>query len=406
MEAGPRTLGAVLGAVEEASRPRRRSALAWELRPEDGHLPVLDGLRGLAMGLVFLYHVVVYPPWRRPFAVGWVGIELFFVLSGFLITGLIVDSTGEKHQLRNFYVRRALRILPLYYLVLGVLYVWQWIQGGAQAERVLGEQSWFWLLQQNLQMAFEGWYKPLHFAHLWSLAHEVQFYAVWPLLLVALGPRYSLVACGVLAFGSFALRNLLPLSWPFSYAATFNHLEGMMAGSAIALLMRTQRDLLGRIAPLALVAAGLPLVWLAAQPKGLHISDEHVMRYVYPVLAIFFGALLCSTFAAGRIGRASRAVFCARPLLWIGKYSYGIYLTHWVIHLQLKRPLLDALVPRVGEAGAHAVSVLIQVVLVGLLSVLGYHLIELPALKLKNVLAPRPRGRVAEIPERELRRTA
>src|SRR5688572_33512867 len=93
------------------------------------------------MGLVFLYHVVVYPPWRRPFAIGWVGIELFFVLSGFLITGLIVDSTGEKNQLRNFYVRRALRILPLYYLVLVVLYVWQWIQGGAQAERILRSEE-------------------------------------------------------------------------------------------------------------------------------------------------------------------------------------------------------------------------------------------------------------------------
>jgi peptidoglycan/LPS O-acetylase OafA/YrhL len=402
VEAGPRSEGSA-GA---GSRPRPRLALAWRLLPENGHLPVLDGLRGLAMLLVFLYHVVVYPPWRRPFAIGWIGIELFFVLSGFLITGLIVDSTGERHQLRNFYVRRALRILPLYYLVLAVLYVCTWVQGGPAAERVLGEQAWFWLLQSNLQMAFEGWYKPLYFAHFWSLAHEIQFYAVWPLLLVALGPRRALLATGVIAAASFTLRNALPVAWPFSYAATFNHLEGMMAGSAIALLLRQERGALGRVAPWALVAAGLPLAWLALRPTGLHISDEHVMRFVYPALAVFFGALLCSTFEAGRVGRASRAVFCAKLFLWIGKYSYGIYLSHWVIHLQLKRPLLEWLTPAFGEAGAHALSVLIQVLLVGALSFAGYHLVELPALRLKNVLAPRPRGRMAELPEREFRKTA
>jgi peptidoglycan/LPS O-acetylase OafA/YrhL len=370
-------------------------------------VPVLDGLRGLAMLLVFLYHVVIYPPWRRPFALGWVGIELFFVLSGFLITGLIVDSEGETNRLRNFYVRRALRILPLYYLVLAILYVWLWIQGGPLSERVLGQQAWFWGLQQNLLMAYDGWYKPLYFAHFWSLAHEIQFYAVWPLLLVALGPRRALWASAGIAVGSCALRNGLAISWPFSYAATFNHLEGMMAGAAIALCLRLHRGALGRLAPLALLVTGLPLACLATRPGGLHISDERVMRLAYPVLALFFGALLCSTFEAGRVGRAARALFSSRPLLWIGKYSYGIYLTHWVVHLQLKRPLLDWLGQGTStEAGAHLLSVLIQAVLVALLSVLGYHLVELPALRLKNVLAPRPRGRVSELPERELRRTA
>ncbi|HEX6886058.1 MAG TPA: acyltransferase [Planctomycetota bacterium] len=386
---------------------QRPSALAWRLAPEDGHVPVLDGLRGLAMLFVFLYHVVVYPPWRAPFALGWVGIELFFVLSGFLITGLIVDSEGERNQLRNFYVRRGLRILPLYYLVLAVLYVQVWIQGGNQAGRILGEQSWFWLLQQNLLMANEGWYKPLYFAHFWSLALEVQFYAVWPLVLVALGPRQALWACAAVALGSFALRNGLPVAWPFSYAATFNHLEGMMVGSAIALMLREKRETLGRVAPLALALTGLPLLYLGLRPSGLHISSEHVMRHVYPLLAVFFGALLCATFEVGRVGRAARAAFGCRPLLWIGKYSYGIYLTHWVVHLQLKRPLLDWLVPALGtEARAHAASVLLQTALVALLAVLAYHLVELPALRLKNVLAPRPRGRVAGLPERELRRTA
>jgi peptidoglycan/LPS O-acetylase OafA/YrhL len=360
------------------------------------------------MLLVFLYHVAVFPPWRAPFATGWVGIELFFVLSGFLITGLLVDSAGEERQLGKFYVRRALRILPLYYVVLALLAAWAWLQGRPLAARILGDQPWFWLLQQNFLMAFEGWYKPLYYAHFWSLALEVQFYVVWPPVLLLLGPRRALWACGVLGFGSFLLRNGLGIAWPFSYAATFTHLEGVMVGSALALLIRSHPERLGRLAPLVLAGSSLLVVALVAGGGGLHISDERVLRFGYPVLSLFFGALLCATFDAGRAGRAARAAFASRPLLWIGKYSYGIYLTHWVIHLQLKRPLLEWFAPRTtSDAQAHLLAVLVQAGLTAVLAVIAHHLVELPALRLKDALVPRPSGRVTGMPARgEVRRTA
>jgi peptidoglycan/LPS O-acetylase OafA/YrhL len=382
-------------------------APVWNLQGDLGHVPALDGLRGFAMFLVLVYHIVDYLPWRKPFAVGWCGIELFFVLSGFLITGLLLDSEGERHRLRNFYLRRALRILPLYYLVLIGLYLSIWLGGNAASERVLAEQHWFWLLIQNMHMALNGWYKPMYFSHFWSLAVEVQYYVVWPVVLVLVGAQRGLIVCALVAATSFTLRNALPISFPYSYAATFMRLEGVMIGSVLAILMRTRRELLGRLAPLVLVGAGVPLVLFALTPDGLHISSPWVIRIGYPLLALFFAAVLVSIFDTGRVGRASRAVFASRFCLWIGKYSYGIYLSHWVIHLKLRQPLLDWLTPLVGSLPvASTISFLIQGLLSIGFSVVSYHLVELPMMRLKNVLAPRPRGRLTEIGLPEIRRTA
>jgi peptidoglycan/LPS O-acetylase OafA/YrhL len=377
----------------ESTRAARSARLAWDIAPRTGHFPSLDGLRGLAVSFVFFYHCVIFPAWREPFTIGWCGIELFFVLSGFLITGLIVDTRGEPHALRNFWVRRALRIVPLYYVALAYLYLSLAHAGGPKAAHALSEQPWFWLYAQNLFMAFHGWYDPLTFTHFWSLAIEVQYYFLWPLVLLAVGPRYALAACAVVGLGSAVLRNVLPVTFPFSYLATFTHLEGLMVGSAMALLLRSRRELLGCWAPRAFVAGGVGLVALALMRHGLHVSDPWVMRLGYSFYALLFGGLLASVLDTGRVGRFARGVFERPGIVFVGKYSYGIFVTHWIVHLETKKPLLDWIVPAVHPAWlAYTLVLLVQAALTMTLSLLAYHLVEERFLRLKDVLAPRARN--------------
>jgi len=162
------------------------------------HIPELDGLRGLAILYVFFHNVgthglgetesFVVKIYSLIADIGWIGVQLFFVLSGFLITGILLEKQCSKDVYKNFYVRRVLRIFPVYYVSLIILFVlpeaanWDvpW------AEKSSDYQIWYWLYAIN-------WIQPLttglEIGHLWSLAIEEQFYLIWPLLVAGLTRR-------------------------------------------------------------------------------------------------------------------------------------------------------------------------------------------------------------------------
>ena len=193
--------------------------------PARRHIPVLDGLRGLAVVLVLLFHLdrlsgAAWPDrvLARLFGAGWVGVDLFFVLSGFLITGILVDTAAQRNFFRNFYARRALRIFPLYYALLVVGFaVYPTFAPAIHADRdwrlFLDGQWWFWSYLANIRLAAVGG-APMNFGHLWSVAIEEQFYLVWPLLLLLawrLGRRWAspersaLVAASIATAGSLVV---------------------------------------------------------------------------------------------------------------------------------------------------------------------------------------------------------
>jgi len=176
-----------------------------------GRLPVLDGVRGLAILMVMLHH---FTPDHGAgilsvLHLGWVGVDLFFVLSGFLITGILFDAKGSANYFQNFYARRGLRIFPLYYgillLILFALPLLQWLDvihvPGLDQVRVW--QPWLWLHSSNLLLAWKGQWMldsgVIRMNHFWSLAVEEHFYLVWPVV-VALFDRKSLmkIAAGVI----------------------------------------------------------------------------------------------------------------------------------------------------------------------------------------------------------------
>ncbi len=157
------------------------------------HRPALDGVRGIAILVVFLYDCLKLPSGgivnllgRKLSSAGWTGVDLFFVLSGFLITGILLDSRGQPGYFRSFFARRSLRIFPLYFTALWVTFVgvpWLahfWSPAAPVAQRVAvlsQDQVWFWTYMQNWMFAFRGiWPDVNYLNHFWSLAVEEQFY--------------------------------------------------------------------------------------------------------------------------------------------------------------------------------------------------------------------------------------
>jgi len=226
--------------AQPAAAPRRR---ATTVTAEDalgrlvrGHMPALDGLRGIAILLVLAHGFDVIQTRGGPghdvdlvLDVGWIGVQLFFVLSGFLITGILLDTRSSPHYFRKFWVRRALRIFPLYY---GVLLV----------AALFGHGSiYLWTYTNNFATAF-GHGDPT-FPHFWSLAVEEQFYLLWPLV-VWLVARRGVVALSV-ALSALAIASRIYARHRWGYEAAYEftpcRMDALAIGAGTAALIRSDR---------------------------------------------------------------------------------------------------------------------------------------------------------------------
>ena len=202
------------------------------------HIPALDGIRGIAIIWVVLHNATAMPfaPASRGWHVlpllaqpGWIGVQLFFALSGFLITAGLLDSRGSPHFFRDFYAKRALRIVPLYYTVLFVLLVLLPWLARPPAPFSSAHQAPLWFFAANWVESL-----PYGFAHFWSLAVEEQFYLLWPLVVVGLAPRGLLRACLWIAAGALLLRGALAAygvaSWTL-YVNTACRMDALALGA-------------------------------------------------------------------------------------------------------------------------------------------------------------------------------
>src|SRR5258708_14308594 len=237
-----------------------------------GHLPALDGVRGLAILLVLLYHSVgqTAATNRLEAAVNWalgygfLGVDLFFVLSGFLITGILYDSRAEPGYFRTFYMRRVLRIFPLYYGVLAVVFFGVSLIPALRGSEIAGlreHQAWAWLYGINVYLSIQGGWVLSYIDHFWSLAVEEHFYFVWPLRVCLLGARPRLLmrkALGLSAV-SLAARGTASLSGTSTVATTVLtpfQLDALCLGGFFAVWLRQPRGELAvkrAILPIALV---------------------------------------------------------------------------------------------------------------------------------------------------------
>lgn len=210
------------------------------------HIAELDGLRGFAILLVLMTHFWTYPGDTGRFnliaAAGWMGVDLFFVLSGFLITGILWDARGEKRYFTNFIARRTLRIFPLYYLLLLLVFIVLPALGLAGNSLAWQEDAWLYFFHlSNFALASGGW-QTFALDITWSLSIEEQFYLVWPLAARILNLRRLLALCLSLVIlvpiARWAGFQLLGLDWMWMHMMMPLRTEGFALGALVALVWK------------------------------------------------------------------------------------------------------------------------------------------------------------------------
>jgi peptidoglycan/LPS O-acetylase OafA/YrhL len=343
---------------------------------------------------------------------GVVGVDLFFVISGFLITGLLLEAKGKPHYFRNFYARRTLRIFPLYYFVLACsfLVLPLFVTPSPLLAVAQAQQGWLWTYLSNFYIAAtSSWESMTYFAHFWSLAIEEQFYLVWPLV-VLLASREGLarICLGVIVAG-LALRIGLVLNGVSELSVsvlTPCRVDTLCVGAFLATHIRRPgvRDRWvaqsGRVAVLLAIVLAALIVFVAVtkfEPLVLH----QVRNSLYALL--FAALILVALKGRADDGRFNVVTLVLRSsiLRFFGKYSYGLYVYHalltWLMIEAQTEQWLD------GVTGNHALTIVVRAVMGVVVSLavamLSYHLLEKRFLALKRYFeaspAPATAGRSA-----------
>ena len=373
--------------------------------PPSKYVPALDGIRGLAILSVLGFHLLASNSFTGSHVCdllvkirmsGWVGVDLFFALSGFLITGILLDTREDPGCLRNFYMRRLLRIAPLYYLVLGLLLVGfqpsTWVEGRP-----------FLLLLTYLQNTPFWWGSPVPGAlandtlHLWSLAAEEQFYFLWPLVVLLVPGRRSLLWVAIAGIALSPISRYLLLAHGASFQATYKltvcRADSLLAGASLAIGYRSSlRSALLRIAPLAFtlsVVACLLLSWRTGN------FDYNVNRWLnlvgYSLVAVASTSLIA--LALSPTTRTSRTL--EAPILrFFGRYSFGLYIFHQIVASVVEAHFGSALHHLVPQKSLfHLVSTAFVLRITSPLPGFSFHYGERPFLRLKRLFDAHPERR-------------
>jgi peptidoglycan/LPS O-acetylase OafA/YrhL len=359
--------------------------------PTPSRIAPLDGLRGLAVLAVILYHASLFEPpsagaaavLRAAARLGWAGVDLFFVLSGFLITRILADSRGALNYFRVFYARRFLRIFPLYYASLFLLVL---------AFRVgAGESVWYWLYASNVKMTLDGWpATPL--SHFWSLAVEEQYYLVWPLVVSLLPRRALVVLCGGLVLlvpAARAAGYVLGAPDLGLYVLTPFRLDALAAGSLLALVVpglpEPRRWVPHAVATLALATLATGLV--VSRAKDAFWGTPPMLTLGFTFLAVAFGAVVFLAVALPRGSWLPRVLEWS-PLRAAGKVSYAMYVFHWPVTFALREAGFRPAAIAPGATG-WAAYLAVLLAAVSALAALSWKILEGPCLALKDRVAYR-----------------
>jgi peptidoglycan/LPS O-acetylase OafA/YrhL len=361
------------------------------------HYAALDGIRGIAILLVFAVHYGDLSHATSPLlrvvnevkSWGWIGVDLFFVLSGFLITGILYDSRNSRSYYRTFYIRRALRLFPVFYglmfvllLLTPVLHVhWRWGHLGVL------------FYGANIAYAFDASLQDAGLAPLgplWTLAVEEQFYLLWPAAVRKLRNRESLLkltlALIVVAFAGriVALQAGVPtdiVHWELP-----TRMDSLAVGAALALLLRGPRvELWRRVARNAFLPLCAALLAIRLYAGTFDMQNKTVMEAGYLVLAFAAAALIAETL---RTGSWAHRFFSNRVLRFLGRISYGFYIYHalpWRGAKPLNAYLLSTFHSQLlAGLGVYA----IYLTGITLFAWLSFRFFEQPFLRLKDKLAP------------------
>jgi len=341
-------------------------------------MPQLDGLRTLAVFAVVYSHYVP-KMYHFEFPLGSAGVQLFFVLSGFLITSILLKSRekGLNESLKSFYIRRFFRIFPLYYLLLVLCAI-------TQIETVNQDAKWHWLYLSNIKFFLDNaWPGPG--AHFWSLSVEEQFYLAWPFLIL-MAPSKNLkkiifisIGIGVffwatkpIFFSDYRLYGVLP----------FFNLDSLGAGALLAFIRHTNRLLPKEQSTLiwALIPASVVLS-ISAAANFLELS--HVLNHCRRIAMIVFFVWLMARASQGFTTPLVKSILTNKVMLYLGKISYGIYVWHLFIPV-FKSKLFTSLNIQSNWLNFGVSAVLFDTLLTVVVATISWELFERPINKLKN----------------------
>ncbi len=375
----------------------------------NGHVPALDGIRGLAILMVLGSHLFASNSAMSGrvtrfvgdvLGYGHFGVDLFFALSGFLITGVLVDGLDDPHFFKNFYIRRVLRIFPLYYGVLIVLFALT----PMLALRWHGMGVLFVLYLQTLHPAELSRFTPgsgVSLSHFWSLAIEEQFYMVWPAVVFWVRDRRTLLLTTIgLSVFALALRLVMVgvgVPGLAIHMATITRADSLLLGGALALLYRSENwERMRKFAPYGFLASAVLVC------ASIKFFDREFLPYPPYTLAMRFwidggrytavglGAV-CLIALALRPGSTYERFFKGRIMRFFGKYSYGIYVLHVLllpVLLGRQRAAIEHLTHSklLAVAGAGFSTLLLSIAA----AVISFHFYEKPFLRLKRFFEYRP----------------
>ncbi len=291
------------------------------------HIPALDGVRGIAIALVLAYHSAVFGQTADDLAgrvarLGWCGVDLFFVLSGFLITGILLDGRADLPTFGAFFGRRVRRIFPLYY---GALAVYFCVLARFSDVGDAHEAAWYVTYLSNVRIATHGWPSRSAIDQFWSLAIEEQFYLVWPV--IVLGRSRATVVRFCLAIFGIALLTRIGFGFAGNYDAIYVltpcRADALAAGAMAAVAVRS--NVASSVAARLVVISAVVWLTVVACVRLRYWTDQPAVYAIgMPSFALLCASAVAYLASVPSNNRYARALSVA-PLRALGKYSYAIY---------------------------------------------------------------------------------
>lgn len=368
----------------------------------------LDGIRGVAILLVIAHNAgsvdtgasnALLKLWAVVANGGWVGVQLFFALSGFLITRILLAAKGTPGYLQRFYMRRALRIVPVYYALL--FFVFVIAPHVASLSHLAGEGArsplWYWAYLSNWVTPFDSMARAL--PHVWSLAVEEQFYLVWPLVVLACSARTLAWVCIALVPAALATRVALYLLFPAEAAAnaayqfTITRCDAIALGALVAVAIGSDSvpRVVQRRLPLLIGLSCALLLFGLFIVRGVPPQGTFAEVFFVPLTGVLSALVVLACVVDGpaaTLGSVTRLrwLLSSRAFVWVGKYSYAIYVVHLPVRLSIESFANASAIAT--HAGLRFVALMGYVATVFAIStaiaLVSWNVLEAPLLRLKR----------------------